>query len=126
MATITLDLIADDPKNDEFVIYLVENGPWEGDPRQRLQALQKRLYDAFDVVTEGVLASKYPESKGRRIRIQVDSHKSPPETTLNLVRKFATYIYENDEYRMAIRESPFVADVCVVNGTDIGRCLNSD
>lgn len=122
----TLDLITDDPNNDEFAVYLVEEGPWDSDPRQRLVALQKRLYDAFDVIVEGVLASKYPDSKGRRFRIQVNSYNSPPESVLNLVRKFASFIQENDEYRESIQKSPFVADLRVVNGVDIGRCKNSD
>jgi hypothetical protein len=123
MPTITFDLVTDDPKNDEFVVYLVEGGPWNDALNERLRRLQGRLYDAFDAVVDGALASEYPESKGRRIRIQIDCHKSPPETVLNLVRKFANFIHNSDEYQNAIKKSSFVEDVRVVNGADFGRHL---
>ena len=125
MPTITFDLVTDDPKNDEIVVYLVEGGPWNDALNERLKRLQGRLYDAFDAVVDGALASKYPESKGRRIRIQIDCHKSPPETVLNLVKKFANFIHDSDEYQNAIKKSSFVEDVRVVNGADFGRHLGS-
>jgi hypothetical protein len=125
MAKITFDLITDDPKNDELVVYLVEAGPWSGALHERLQKIQSRLYDAFDAVVDGALTAKYPETKGRRIRIQVDCHNSPPDTVLNLVRKFATFVRDNSEYQKAIRESSYVTDVRVVNGGDFGRHLDS-
>ena len=125
MAHITFNLITEDPKNDELVVYLVEGGTWNGALHEHLKKLQSRLYDAFDAVVDGALASKYPESKGRRIRIQVDCHNSPPETVLNLVRKFAAFIHDSNEYQKAIRESSFVTDVHVVNGSDFGRHLGS-
>jgi hypothetical protein len=121
MANITFNLITDDPKNNEFVVYLVESGPWSHDVGERLKKLQGRLYDAFDAVVDGALSSKYPESKGRRIRIQVDGYNSPPETVLNLVRKFAAFIHESQEYQNAIKESSFVTHIRVVNGSDFGR-----
>ena len=125
MENISFDLITEDPKNNEFVVYLVETGPWSDASNERLEKLQGRLYNALEVVVEGALASKYPESKGRRIRIQVDSHNSPPETMLNLVREFAAFIHESNEYQKAIRKSPFVTDVRVVYGSDLGRHLSS-
>lgn len=125
MPNITFNLITDDPKNDECVVYLVEAGPWSDALHMRLEKLQVRLHDAFDAVVDGALASKYPETKGRRIRIQVDCHNSPPETVLDLVRKFAAFIHDDKEYQKAIKESPFVADVRVVNGSDVGRRLGA-
>jgi len=124
MSHITFNLITDDSKNDEFVVYLVEAGPWRDALHGRLEKLQGRLYDAFDAIVDGALASEYPETKGRRIRIQVDCHNSPPKTVLDIVRKFAAFIHDNKEYQNAIRESPFVADVRVVNGSDVGRRLH--
>lgn len=121
MSNVTFALITDDPSNNEIVVYLVENGPWNDTTPGQFQELQGRLYDAFDAVVDGALASKYPETKGRRIRMQVDCHNSPPETVLNFVRKFAGFIHEDEEYEKAITVSPFVADVRVVNGSDIGR-----
>jgi hypothetical protein len=73
VSKVLIDLVAEDSKHNEFVLYLVENGPWEhGILESQLKRIQKRLYDAVDVVIEGYLASKYPQSKARRIRIQVD------------------------------------------------------
>jgi len=126
MAKITFNLVTEDPKNDELVVYLVEPGPWTSPSNERLKKIQSRLYDAFDAVVDGALTSKYPESKGRRIRVQVDCHDSPPEAVLNLVRKFATFIHDRNEYSKAIQQSPFVKDFRVVNGTDFGRILGSE
>jgi hypothetical protein len=91
--------------------------------RKRLKEIQGKLYDAFDAVVDGALASKYPESRGRRIRIQVDCHDSPPDTVLNMVRQFAAFIHDSQEYQAAIKESSFVKALRVVNGSDIGRRL---
>lgn len=126
MANITFDLITDDPKNDEFVVYLVEDGPWSNDLHERLKNLQGRLYNAFDAVVDGALASKYPESKSRRVRIQVDCHNAPPRAVLDFVKKFGAFISHSDEYQKAIKESSFVTDIYVVNGSDLGRHFASE
>ena len=120
MGTVTFNLITEDPRSGELVVCLVENGPWNDDLDDCLEKLQARLYDAFDMVVDGLLASKYPESMGQQIRIQVDCYDSPPEKVLSFVRKFSAFIHESKEYQTAIKESAFITDIRVVNGSDLG------
>lgn len=124
MAQLTFDLLTEDKKNNEFVAYLVETGPWTQPINERLQQLQNKLYDAFDVIVDGHLASKFTESSGKRIRIQVDSHDFPPDEILNFVRNFSQSIQSNAEYQKAIAKSPFVESIRIVNGCDLGRKFN--
>jgi hypothetical protein len=123
MPTLVVDLIVDDPVNDEFVLCLVETGPWIEPMNARLKKLQDRLYDSFDAIADGYVSEKYPQSRGRKIRLQVDSHDAPPESVLELVRNFSRHLQNDAEYREAIHSSPFVEFLRVVNGVDMGRRL---
>jgi hypothetical protein len=121
MPTLVVDLIVEDPVNNEFVLCLVETGPWTEPVEDRLRNLQDRLYDSFDAIVDGLVAAKFPQSKGRRIRLQVDGHDDPPESVVELVRKFASHLKNNAEFQQAIIGSPFVETLRVVNGADMGR-----
>lgn len=120
MRTLTFDFTTKDKKNNEFVAYLVEVGPWDN-LDDRLELLQDKLNAAFDVAVEGHLASKYKEAQGQRIRIQVDSQDSPPPDILNFVRRFEEYVQSDPEHNSAIEESPFIESIRFVNGQDMGR-----
>jgi hypothetical protein len=119
---VTVDFFTRDPNNNEFVMYLVEEGPWHEDGRaDRLTNLQKRLYNAVDVAIDGQLASRFPESKSMQVRIQVDFHGDPPESLEEFVKRFAENISRSEEYRLAIKESQFISDLRIVTGTEMGR-----
>jgi hypothetical protein len=50
---VKIDFITVDKTNNEFVMYLVEDGPWpEGNLENRLLAIQDRIYNAVDVAIE--------------------------------------------------------------------------
>ena len=66
----TINLITDDPNNDEIVLYLVEESPWELPIEDRLRRIQDRIYNTVDVAIDGQLLTTHPETKGRKIRIQ--------------------------------------------------------
>ena len=121
MSLLTIDLVTDDHINNEFVLCLVETGPWAEPIENRLKKLQDRLYDSFDAIVDGHVASKFPQSKGRKIRLQVDSHDAAPVSVLEFVRKFTDHLKNDAESQQAIRSSPFVESLRVVNGADIGR-----
>jgi hypothetical protein len=111
---VKVDLIADDPLHDEFVLHLVEDGPWDAaDVEDRMRALQSRLYDVVDLVIDGHLVGKYPESKGRRIRIQVDCLNEPEEIR-EFVAKFGEHIETDPEYRKAMELSQFVSRLRII------------
>jgi hypothetical protein len=106
---ITVDLITDDPIHGEFVLHLVEEGPWDvPDTLNRMRVVQNRLYDTVDLVVDGHLAGKYPESKGRNIRIQIDCLDEPKELH-ELVARFSEHMQTDADYRKSIDNSPYVS-----------------
>lgn len=116
------DLVNDDPVNDEFVLYLVEDGPW--DPSElglRLCTIQDRLYNAFDAAIDGHVAKRFPDSRGRNIRIQLDCHDEPPPQVEVLVSRFSEHLRNSSDYQEDIKNSEFVNHVRIVTRSQMGR-----
>jgi hypothetical protein len=112
---VTIDFTTIDRTNDEFVMYLVEEGPWtEPGLAERLRAIQARVYNAVDVAIDGYLARVHPESRGSKVRIQIDLHDRPPEVVEALVRKLADHIAGSAEYRRDIEASENIAGLRIL------------
>jgi hypothetical protein len=119
---VTIDVISEDPTNKEWALYLVEEGPWNGEELEgRLKTLQERIYNAVDVAIDGHLASKFPDSMGRAVRIQVDCYDDPPEDVEAIVREIAETIEGDAEYQRAIRDSKFITGMRIVTMSEVGR-----
>src|ERR1041385_3038487 len=106
---VKIDLISYDPANDEFVLYLVEDGPWPENHaawKTCLLRIQNRVFDAIDVAVDGNLASRYPDSLGKRIRVQVDSPQGVPRELSDLISKVREHIEKDIVYKAAIAQSP--------------------
>lgn len=103
MTQVTLDLLTKTP-DGSFVLVLVEQGPWEGNPEDNLRRIQSRLYDYADVAIDGHLAKLHPESRGRPVVIRVDAYDTPAGVLLEFVRSFAEHISRSAEHQEAIRE----------------------
>ena len=112
--SVTVDLITDDPVHREFVLHLVEEDPWNvPDIINRMLAVQDRLYDSVDLIIGGHLAEKYPESNGRKIRIQIDCLNEPKELH-DFVARFSKHMESDAEYREAIRSSPHLTSLRII------------
>src|SRR5690349_3077610 len=114
--SVKVDLITFDPTNGEHVLYIVEDGPWTPIV-DRLRTIQDRLYDVLDVIETGQLAAAYPETRGQKIRIQVDAHGAPEEDLTRLIERFraavqADPVPESKQYASAVR---------IVTGREMGR-----
>lgn len=122
---VTIDLISHDPSHDEYVLYLVEDGPWSDDPTEfaiELQRIQHRLFQTLDAAIDGHLAEKYPESAGMAVRIQVDSPSGLPDELCELVTKLNALIHQMDnDYGQALVDSTFVPKLRIVTGHEMGR-----
>lgn len=121
---VTFDLITEDPGSGEFVLYLVEDGPWptsDQDWSVRLRSIQDRVYSAADVAIDGLLAGKYPESSGRPVRIQIDSPGGCPSKLEALIEAMRTVFREDPGYLVAIKDSQHIAGLRVVTGKEMGR-----
>jgi len=102
---------------------LVEDGPWpenDTDWARCLSRIQSRIYDAVDVTIDGHLAAKYPDSKGRAVRIQIDSPNGLPSALAKLVTKMKVHFETDSEYSNAIKQSPFIRSLRITTGHEMG------
>jgi hypothetical protein len=122
--SITVDLITYDPTHDEFVIYFVLDGPWPviaSEWASCLQQIQNKVLDATDMAVDGGLVRQFPESLGKKVRIQLDSPHGCPNALTDLVSNINSYIATSEEYTSAIQSSKFIQAVRVVTGHEMGR-----
>jgi hypothetical protein len=116
MKKVTIDVVTEDPATQEWALYLVEDGPWEANQLEgRLRSLQERIYQAVDVALDGHLANKYPGSRGKKVRIQVDFYDEPPRKVAMVVRAIAEFIRKSPEYRKDIKSSEYIRAIRIVS-----------
>jgi hypothetical protein len=121
---VTLDLVTFDPRNDEFVLYLVEDGPWPDSEHNWaicLRRIQARVYDAMDVAIDGHLARQFPDSTGKKVRVEVDSPSGCPCELEDLIAALNVSIARDGQYRHAISVSPHIRGLRIVTGRKMGR-----
>jgi hypothetical protein len=111
---VAVDFFTLDPRHDEYVMYLVEEGPWSDVQMcERLAEIEERIYGAADVAIDGHLAGEHPESIGMNVRIQVDLHDAPAEVE-DLVHRVAEHIVSDAQYSVDIAKSPHVRQLRIV------------
>jgi hypothetical protein len=123
-STVTIDTITHDPANDELVLYLVEDGPWpasEEDWRACIRSIQDRILSAVEIAVDGGLTTRYPDSVGKGVRIQIDSPAGCPAPLEELVEAVARFLREDPSYAAAIEKSLHIRSLRVVTGTEMGR-----
>ena len=123
MSSVTVDLITFDSQGQEYVLYLVESEPIPtsgAERKERLGHIQNRVFDAFDVVVDGVLESKFPDSRGKAVRIEVDTPTFSDDELEELIRRVDVFTRESEQYRSAVEASTHTA-VRIVTGRAIGR-----
>jgi hypothetical protein len=107
--TVAIDLVTEHPQTGRFSIVLVETGPWQsGAEEDQLRRLQARLYDCVDVAVDGQLAAKYPASRGRPVRIQLDTYDLPEAIVRPFFDEFADHIASWAEVQDQIRSQQHV------------------
>lgn len=114
----TVDFVAKDATSNEWKMVLVENGPWVGSTDAHLQALQGRLYDCIDAALDGQLAEKFPESKGKRLVVQVDCYNIPRDAVEPFFDEFSTGVFTAGGYKDATRNNPYVSSIGFVIAFD--------
>jgi hypothetical protein len=95
----TIDYITHNSDLSEFALYLIEQGPWVEPVREKLLPIQERIYTVVDVVLDGQLASDYPDSKGKKVRIEVVFQGcQPPESALQMIARLDEFICSSPEH----------------------------
>lgn len=116
---VKIDLITHNADKSEFALYLIENNPFK-DEYSRLSQIQDRIYDVIDIVLDGQLASDYPDSMGKAVKIVVDCKKDCPFGKVeNLVSSLNVVISSDGEYLNDIINSNFISEVSIT-------CVNSE
>jgi hypothetical protein len=121
---VRIDLISYDPMDDEFALYLLEDGPWpqKGSAWKKcLSRIQSRVFDAIDTAVDGHLASRYPDSSGKKVRVQVDSPQRLPLEVSDLIARIREHIAKDNVYKAAIARSPFIKGLRITTGHEMGR-----
>jgi hypothetical protein len=121
---VTINLVTEDPHAGEWVLHLVEDGPWPEElhgMNARLRTIQDRVYGAVDVALEGQLARMYPEARGARVRVQVDSPSGCPDGLQRMVNALHKYINETPGYLQEMGPSHDTESLRVVTGHQLGK-----
>ncbi|NUR23290.1 DUF6572 domain-containing protein [Frateuria sp.] len=106
-----VDFVSRGDSPDEWRVVLVEEGPWRDSIEEQLGRIQARLYDSIDAILDGQLAEKFPESKGKRVILQLDCYNVPALEVDQFFQRFSSQVFLLDDYRRALQGNPFVREI---------------
>ncbi|NUO72257.1 MAG: hypothetical protein HOQ10_06030 [Frateuria sp.] len=106
-----IDFVSRGDSPDEWRVVLVEEGPWRDSIEEQLGRIQARLYDSIDAILDGQLAEKFPESKGKRVILQLDCYNVPALEADQFFQRFSSQVFLLDDYRRALQGNPFVREI---------------
>lgn len=109
--TTVVDFVTKGETPEEWRMVLVEEGPWAGSIDTQLRRVQDRLYGVVDAALDGQLAEKFPESKSKKIVIQLDCYNLPEAEVKGFFDKFSKGIFETTDYHQALKDSQFVKGI---------------
>lgn len=109
--TSVVDFVARGDSPEEWKMVLVEEGPWVGSVDDQLHRIQERMYDCIDAALDGQLAENFPESKGKRIIVQLDCYNVPQPEVEEFFQRFSSEVLVLDDYRQALEDSEFVRGI---------------
>lgn len=101
-STTVVDFVARGEAPDEWRMVLVEEGPWPKPINEQLRRVQTRLYGCIDAAIDGQLAEQFPESKGKKIIIQLDCYNLPREEVSEFFDRFSDGVLKTEDYRDAL------------------------
>jgi hypothetical protein len=107
----TVDFVAKGDKPDEWQMVLVEEGPWLPPFDDQLRRLQDRLYGCVDAALDGLLAEKFPESRGKNIVIRLDCYNLPRVEVIDFFDRFSGSVFAIEDYKQALENNEFVNEV---------------
>lgn len=106
-----INFIAQGKSDNEWLLVLVEEGPWTSTIEDRLRSIQERLYGCVDAALDGDLAQRFPETNGKRIVVQLDCYDGPAEQVSEFFSNFADGIFRIPDYADALANSPHAREI---------------
>lgn len=110
-STTIVDFVAKGRAPNEWKMVLVEEGPWSGSIEDQLRRIQERMYGCIDAALDGQLAGNFPESKGKRVVIQLDCYNVPKAEVEDFFHSFSAGALVQADYRRALEQNEFVQDI---------------
>ena len=95
----------------EWIMVLVEQGPWHNLEEQELYRIQTRLYDCLEAALDGQVAHRFPESKGKSIKIRLDCYDLPKEKISLFFLRFTNGVLDTPDYISATVGNKWVKDI---------------
>ena len=89
-----VDLVTFDPARDEYILVLVETRRWDGSGERARQLITKNENYRF-FIESGQLAKNYPDSVGKRVRIQLECDDVPDPVTAELLQRIGQVLEED-------------------------------
>jgi len=105
-----VEIVAPGDSADEWRMFVFEQGPWLDVTRELLR-FQDRLYDCVDAVVDGLVAAKFPETKGARVVISVYCSDLPKPEVIDFFQRFTKGIFRDGEYSVALKRQDYAAEV---------------
>src|SRR5688572_30677959 len=107
----TIDFIAGGDLPDQWLMVLVEEGPWPAPLDSELRRIQDRLYGSVDAALDGLLANDFPESLGKDILIRLDCYDLPEAEVGAFFDRFSDGVFLSEDYKEALQQSRFVKSI---------------
>jgi hypothetical protein len=80
-----VDLVSVDPASGCVVLLMLEERPWESEPRQ-LRQLEDKFNAYLGYVLDGHLVQQYPEYAGRAVRFRLECAEPPRGDAARMLR----------------------------------------
>jgi hypothetical protein len=106
--SVVIDFVAEGERPDEWRMVLVEEGPWRDNVQDQLRRVQARLYDAIDAALDGQLANKFPQTRGKKVVVQLDAYNVPGPELAEFFARFSDGALSAPDYKAALARNEFV------------------
>jgi hypothetical protein len=112
MGQVAVDFVAREDDLSTWRMVLVEQGPWPTSAvKDQLTRIQDRLYTCIDAALDGALAQKYPDSRGKRLIIQLDGYDLPESQVRDFFTRFSSGVMKVPSYVSAFAAQAFVTQI---------------
>lgn len=90
-----LDLVTFDAASEEYVLIISAMDDWDDSEEEQALLLQK-INNYLNFAIDGGLALHYPQTKGKPIRIQIDSASALPPNANQIVTQAQALLLSHD------------------------------
>jgi len=90
-----VDIITFDPGSEEYVLIISAMNDWD-DSEEEQALLLKKINNYLTFVIDGGLSDHFPQSRGKPIRIQIDSAMALPPNADRIVTQAQALLLRHD------------------------------